>query len=121
MTPPPPGVTAALDRVVDPCSAAMGLHLGLAELGLVDAVEVDGGTVRVRLVTTSPGCRFGPAMATALGDALREVPGVDAAEVELDPAAVWTEGRMAPAAAAALAAGRAQRAARVSPHDWGRR
>jgi metal-sulfur cluster biosynthetic enzyme len=115
-------VLQVLDQVVDPCSAAQGRPLGLVELGLVSSVSIeDGRAVRVRLVTTSPGCRFGPTMAEAAEAAIRGLKGVGAATVEIDTASVWTEARMAPEAAEHLAVARARASEGLRPYDWSRR
>jgi metal-sulfur cluster biosynthetic enzyme len=50
------------DQVYDPCSMAIGLNVGLTEMGLVRQVAADpvgdGWNVRVRLRLTSPGCQY---------------------------------------------------------------
>ena len=55
-------VREVINQVVDPCSASIGIPIGLVDLGLVRSVEVDNAADRpdviVRLRLTSPGCMF---------------------------------------------------------------
>lgn len=116
------GIDAALDRVVDPCSNAMGEPLGLCEMGLTSAVEIDEvrGAVDVTMRLTSPCCAYGPTMALAAERELRLVPGVTAATVTIDHGAVWTPAEILPRAAVRLADRRARTlvVSDTHPHDW---
>lgn len=49
-----------LNEVIDPCSAAAGTELGIVEMGLVDSIEIDGGSVTVRMRLTTPVCTMVP-------------------------------------------------------------
>lgn len=115
-------VAAAIDRVVDPCSNALGQPLGLAEMGLVSDVEIDdvAGSVEVTIRLTSPCCAYGPTMAVAAEGELAAVAGVRRAAVAIDHAAVWTPSRMAPSASVRLARRRARTASITDtrPYDW---
>jgi metal-sulfur cluster biosynthetic enzyme len=51
-------VEAILNEIIDPCSAAAGLPLGLVEMGIVDRVQVTSGEVEVMLLPTSFACVF---------------------------------------------------------------
>lgn len=54
---PQAAVLEQLNRVVDPCSEALGRSLGLVDMGLIDRVEItDAGSVDVYLRLTSPAC-----------------------------------------------------------------
>jgi len=50
----------ALDEIVDPCSAANGTNFSIVDMGLLDAIEVNGDTVTVRMHLTSPECMMIP-------------------------------------------------------------
>ena len=54
------GARAILNEIIDPCSAARGVPIGLADMGMVRAVEVvsddDGFGIEATLRITSPGC-----------------------------------------------------------------
>lgn len=115
-------VDAAIDRVVDPCSNALGEPLGLAEMGLVSDVVIDdaAGSVEVTMRLTSPCCAYGPTMAVAAECELRALAGVETARVTIDHAAVWTPDEMAPSSSVRLVARRERTlaVADVRPHDW---
>lgn len=49
-----------LDEVIDPCSAAAGTDLGIVEMGLVDSIEIEDGSVTVRMRLTTPVCTMVP-------------------------------------------------------------
>jgi metal-sulfur cluster biosynthetic enzyme len=86
-------VRAALDAVVDPCSVVAGAPAGLAEMGLVRALELserDGGTaVRLRIAVTEPGCLMGASFAAQARAQLERLEGVTHIEIDLDHANDW--------------------------------
>lgn len=90
-------VRAALNEIIDPCSAAAGTPLGLVDMGIVRDVAVDGSTLRIELLPTFPACRFVPIFEAEirkrLGDTRLTV-SVDVA----DPSVVWDESMMSPSA-----------------------
>jgi len=90
-------VIAALDEIVDPCSAAAGMPAGLAAMGIVDAVAVEGGSVTVRLLPTFAGCLFAGLFADEAERRIGALAWCDGIAVELAGDAVWTEDRMSPA------------------------
>jgi metal-sulfur cluster biosynthetic enzyme len=115
-------VDAALDRVVDPCSNALGEPLGLREMGLAHRVEIDdaNGDVRVTMRLTSPCCAFGPTMAIAAEREVGAIDGVRHATVVIDHAAVWTPAEISSRADDRLAARRRHtvETTGVAPYDW---
>jgi metal-sulfur cluster biosynthetic enzyme len=115
-------VSAALDRVVDPCSSAMGMPLGLLEMGLVTGVDVDdvAGTVEVTMRVTSPCCAYGETMADAARRTLEAMPGVRTATVRVDYGAMWTPLDIGTRATAQLDARRDAntRLSTLRPYDW---
>jgi len=115
-------VTVAVDRVVDPCSAAMGMPIGLGELGLVtvESIDEDAGAVHLRLRLTSPCCSYGPVLAAAVEHVLGELAWVSVASVRIDHDAIWSEAEIAPATAARLEARRdlTRTLTGVRPFDW---
>jgi len=118
----PVAVDAALDRVVDPCSCALGEPLGLREMGLAHEVRVDQarGEVAVTMRLTSPCCAYGASMAVAARDELRRVDGVRTATVEIDHGAIWTPAALTGGAGVRLEVRRDRTRALtgVRPHDW---
>jgi metal-sulfur cluster biosynthetic enzyme len=82
---------AALDEIYDPCSVAAGRPLGLAEMGLVQSVDVAAdGEVSIVLRTTFPGCTMIPMLAGAVEERIRALPNVTDVAVSIDPRFTWT-------------------------------
>lgn len=75
-------VVQRLDDVLDPCSCNTANPVSIVELGLVEEVNVDGESVSVRLLPTSPMCLY---MGQIMKDAEREIEKVDGIQdVELE-------------------------------------
>ena len=84
-------VRKALRRVKDP-----ELNLSIVDIGLIYDVEIEEGTVNVKMTLTSPGCPSGPEI---LGDAEREIrtlPGVEDVDIEIVWEPFWTPERIDP-------------------------
>jgi ring-1,2-phenylacetyl-CoA epoxidase subunit PaaD len=82
-------VWAALETIEDP-----ELPVTITDLGLIQAVRVDGAFVHVTMLPTFSAC---PAIGVMREDIRRRVgaiPGVDAVEVELSFSEPWTMARM---------------------------
>lgn len=86
-----------LRDVVDP-----EVGLDVVELGLVYAVEVDGGRVTVKLTMTTPACPLGDQIVFDAEQRLRELDGVDEVRVDLVWDPPWTPDRMSARAREAL-------------------
>lgn len=89
-------VEAALNSVVDPCSAAAGAPAGLTEMGLVRGVEVAPGVaggqhVSVVIAVTHPGCMMAPVFAVRAERAVSELAGVESVDVDVDAGFQWSE------------------------------
>ena len=116
-------VIAAIDEVVDPCSQAMGVPIGLAEMGMatVDRLDTTGADVSVRLRLTSPCCAYGPTMARAVEEQLRALPAVRTATVSIDHSAQWSPTMLTQPAQQRLQVRRQRTVANtgVQPYDWG--
>lgn len=89
-------IRTALDSIEDPCSVAVGLPLGLAEMGLVERVEFapGSGLVRLHLRLTSPTCMMAGYFATRAQEVLRALPGIEAVQVQIDQGLDWTPDMM---------------------------
>lgn len=81
----------ALRRVKDP-----ELNLNIVDLGLVYDITVDGGTVRVDMSLTSPGCPSGPEIMGEAEQQLRTLPGVTDVQMNLVWSPPWTPERIEP-------------------------
>jgi metal-sulfur cluster biosynthetic enzyme len=95
-------VVAAVNEIADPCSCGVGVPTGIADLGLLERVELDGGSVRVVLTTTSPSCMFVGHFEEEIERRVGSLPWVDSVEVELDYGVMWDESRMSERARAEL-------------------
>jgi len=71
-------VRTALDTVLDP-----EIRRPITELGMVEAVGIDGGTVTVNVLLTIAGCPMRSAITRDVTAAVSAVPGVERVEVEL--------------------------------------
>jgi metal-sulfur cluster biosynthetic enzyme len=96
-------VLAAINGIVDPCSAAIRVPIGIADLGLVEALELDGGRVEVVLITTSPFCMFVGLFQEEVERRVSAMPWVESVHVRLNGEPIWEESRMTSAARAELA------------------
>lgn len=88
----------ALSAVYDTCSVFNGTNLDIVEMGLVHDVELDGDTVRVRLLLTDPMCLYLFEMRAQIVQALQALPDIEAVEVEPVAGKLWWPERMTPAA-----------------------
>jgi metal-sulfur cluster biosynthetic enzyme len=93
-------VRVALRKVKDP-----ELNLSLIDLGLVYAVVVAEGEVRVEMTLTSPGCPSGPEILSDAQRAVEAVEGVTKVEVVLVWSPYWTPERIDPKVRAYLGLG----------------
>ena len=71
-------VEAALATVHDP-----EIHRPITELGMVDSISIAGGNVQVRVLLTVGGCPMRTEIVQRVTDAVTDVAGVAAVEVEL--------------------------------------
>ena len=109
-------VERALARVHDPCSLAAGSPVSITDLGLITGWSVDGGSLRVSIAATGPGCTFLGKIADAARAELLTLRGVRHVRIELDTEFVWDPGRMSPAARAALTSRRTVLAGDTIPY-----
>jgi metal-sulfur cluster biosynthetic enzyme len=96
-------VERVLDTIVDPCGAATGIALGLAEMGIAEVLDVSSSSARVRLVPTTPSCLFVGLFEDEIRTRVQALDWCDQVDVELAPGdLVWDERRMTPAGRARL-------------------
>lgn len=72
------GVRDVLKNVYDP-----EIPINVVDLGLIYAIEVDEGNVKVDMTLTFPGCGMGPMIAQQAEWAISELDGVEDVEVEM--------------------------------------
>ncbi|MGH8998322.1 MAG: metal-sulfur cluster assembly factor [Acidimicrobiia bacterium] len=87
-------VVERLRTVMDPCSLSMGAPVDIWEMGLVDDVTIAGSAVCVRIVLTDVACVYFRGIRQHVVDVVRDLPGVESVEVELDASVLWTPDRM---------------------------
>jgi metal-sulfur cluster biosynthetic enzyme len=84
-------VREALKQVEDP-----EVGLNIVDLGLVYEIEVDGGSVSVRMTLTSPGCPVGPQLLNGSKMVVQELEGVEQVEIQLVWEPFWSPDRINP-------------------------
>ncbi len=91
-------VIAALRKVYDP-----EMPVNIYELGLIYGIDVDeAGAVAVRMTLTAPNCPVAGTLPGEVERAVRSVPGVTNAKIELTFDPPWSKDRMSEAAKLAL-------------------
>ena len=92
-------VRAQADNVHDPCSMAIGLNVGLAEMGLIRHVAAshvgERWAVEVTVRLTSPGCQYFFSFQEQLQAHLLAHPQIARADVTWDHTLDWTPEDMA--------------------------
>lgn len=84
-------VREALKKIEDP-----EIGLNIVDLGLVYDIDVEGGTVSVRMTLTSPGCPVGPQILNGSKMVIQELEDVEEANIELVWEPFWTPDRITP-------------------------
>jgi metal-sulfur cluster biosynthetic enzyme len=90
-------VREALNGVEDP-----ELMMGIVDLGLVYAVEIEGANVHVTYTLTSMGCPVGPYIAEQVELAVQAIEGVEEVKTDLVWSPPWGPDRMSEDAKFAL-------------------
>jgi len=68
--------------------------MDIVDLGLLYDVEIEGGNVKVIHTLTSMGCPVGPMIQEDIDRVARELPGVEAVDVELTFDPPWSPDKM---------------------------
>lgn len=83
-------IVSALRAVYDP-----EIPVNIYDLGLIYSLDIKDAThVHVRMTLTAPGCPVAGSMPGAVERAVKRVPGIESAEVELVWDPPWTQERM---------------------------
>jgi metal-sulfur cluster biosynthetic enzyme len=90
---------AQLDKVLEPCSIAMGRPQSIRQMGLIEELSVRNGTARVVLCLTDPACINYGRIVRYITDALLELDEVNAVEVSQTTEKLWTPDRVTSAQA----------------------
>lgn len=92
-------VKAQLRKVADPCSLRAQRPLDILSMGLINDLEVDGKTVRMKLVLTDPTCLFGGEIVDGIKQAIMQLEGIETVDVGFDADEIWTPDRLSAQAA----------------------
>jgi metal-sulfur cluster biosynthetic enzyme len=84
-------VREALKQIEDP-----EVGLNIVDLGLIYDIEVDGSTVNVSMTLTSPGCPVGPQLLNGSQMVVKELEGVEEANIQLVWEPFWSPDRINP-------------------------
>jgi metal-sulfur cluster biosynthetic enzyme len=95
-----PSVRDVLRDVYDPCCRDKGISV--VDMGLLHRAEIDDGTARVELMLTSGWCPFASAVLGDIETAVRTLPGVDSATVDLVWHEAWSPERLSDSARSKL-------------------
>jgi FeS assembly SUF system protein len=91
-------IIKALKKVYDP-----EMPVNIYELGLIYGIDVDdSGAATVRMTLTAPNCPVAGTLPGEVERAVRSVPGVTSAKVDLTFDPPWSKDRMSEAAKLAL-------------------
>jgi metal-sulfur cluster biosynthetic enzyme len=92
-------ILAELDEIKDPCSMASGVPMGLAEMGLIDTLDVSPrGEVVIRLRLTSPFCHMIGFFKTEAKRRVMALPGITSVSLSADNGLDWSPERISAAA-----------------------
>lgn len=90
-----------LDEIIDPCSAGMGMPIGLMSMGLIkelnlSTVAPEKQKVEILLRLTSPCCMMAPHFAVQAKSKLEQVEEIVEVEVKVCPKIDWEPSHMHP-------------------------
>ena len=104
-------VREQVNEVTDPCSQALGVAIGLGDMGLVREIDVEphgaGWSVRLTLRLTSPGCLYFVYFEDSIRQRIVD-PAIKSLEISFDGGLDWTPEAMAPSAQRRLQAYRSR-------------
>jgi metal-sulfur cluster biosynthetic enzyme len=103
-------VEGLLNEIIDPCSGATGVPIGLVDMGIVRRIDIQDGEVTISLLPTFGGCLFVPLFEEEMRTRLEELEWCRSVRFEaLTGREIWTEDLMRSEARARLAQSRSRR------------
>ncbi|MGQ4598934.1 iron-sulfur cluster assembly protein [Nocardia sp. R6R-6] len=87
-----------LREVIDPCSVGSGNPMNIVEMGLIKAIDINGGAVRIDMCLTSPTCMMLEHFVAEARRFIGRLPGVTEVDVRGDVGLEWTPDRIDDAA-----------------------
>jgi metal-sulfur cluster biosynthetic enzyme len=107
-------IARILNAIIDPCSVAAEVPIGIVEMGIVESVHVEGQAVSITLLPTFPGCLYTAVFSEEITRKLSELDWPGEITIDLQgKGSIWDEDRMSPAARERLRAVRAERRQRA--------
>ena len=85
-------VIRALDKCYDPC--CRDRKISVVDMGLIEAVEVRDGNVRIEMVLTTGWCPFAARLLDMMKEEVGRLPAVNEVDVEIVWDPTWTPERM---------------------------
>lgn len=85
-------IMRALDACYDPCCEDR--EISVVDMGLIEDIEVRGGTVAIKMVLTSGWCPFTARLFEAIKSEVGALSGVDEVDVDVIWEPTWTPERM---------------------------
>ena len=70
------------------------IPVNIMDLGLIYGIDVDNGTVKIRMTLTAPGCPMSAFIVDQVKDKVKEIDGVEDVDVELTFDPPWTPERL---------------------------
>ena|ERR1700731_4113834 len=83
-----------LEKVIEPCSVAMGNPANICEMGLIEGVTLIDGIARVVLCLTDPACINYGKIRQYITDELLQLDAVKSVEVTHTTEVLWTPDRV---------------------------
>lgn len=87
-------VIGQLEEVLDPCSCMTEHPVNIVDLGLVEAVEIDGDSVEIELLPTTPMCMYMTQIMDEVEDEVSKLDRVGAVTVTQNVEDLWRPDRM---------------------------
>ena len=97
-----PPVSLDSDAVTDALRDVIAPELGynIVDLGLIYALAIDDGVVKLTMTMTTPGCPAQEYLVAGVEDRVRQLPGVADLTIDVVWEPPWSAQRMSPAAKA---------------------
>lgn len=94
-------IETLLDEIIDPCSAGMGMPIGLVSMGLIKELKIiDAGleTKKIELLfrLTSPCCMMAPHFAMEAKSKLEKIDQISEVDIKVCPKIDWEPAHMKP-------------------------
>jgi metal-sulfur cluster biosynthetic enzyme len=88
-------VVERLDDVLDPCSCMTDNPVSIVELGLLNDIEREDGSVSIELLPTTPMCMYMTQIIDEAETEVSKIDGVDDVDVSQNVEDMWRPERMA--------------------------